>query len=81
MRDLTSGSLIKFKGFLFLFLAAASAVLLLLDRPNLRTAALLALLVWSSCRFYYFAFYVLEHYVDPTFRYSGLFSLARRLRK
>jgi hypothetical protein len=81
MRDLTSSRLIKLKGFLFLFLAVASAVLLLLERPNLRTAALLTLVVWSSCRFYYFAFYVLEHYVDPTFRYSGLLSLAKHLRR
>lgn len=79
MRDLTSAGLIKLKGFLFLFLAVASATLLLLERPNLRTAALLALVVWSSCRFYYFAFHVLEHYVDPTFRYSSLFSLAKHL--
>jgi hypothetical protein len=81
MRDLTSARLIKLKGCLFLFLAVASAVLLLLEHPNLRTAALLALAVWSSCRFYYFAFYVLEHYVDPTFHYSGLFSLAKYLRR
>ena len=76
-----SARAIKLKGFSFLFLAVASAVLLLQEHPSLRTAALLSLVVWSSCRFYYFAFYVLEHYVDPTFRYSGLFSLAKHLRR
>jgi hypothetical protein len=32
--------------------------------------------VWSFCRFYYFAFYVIEHYVDPSYRFSGLLSFA-----
>jgi hypothetical protein len=42
---------------------------------------LLALLVWASCRFYYFLFYVLEHYVDRTMRYAGLFDLLMGMRR
>ena len=38
-------------------------------------ASLLAVAVWSFCRAYYFAFYVLERYVDPGFKFSGLGSL------
>jgi hypothetical protein len=38
-------------------------------------AALLAILVWASCRSYYFLFYVLQHYVDPHLRYAGLLAL------
>jgi len=34
----------------------------------------LAMALWSFCRFYYFAFYVIEHYVDPGWRFSGLWS-------
>ena len=79
MRDLTSSTWIKAKGFLFLLLGLLAGVLLLLDRPTLRTATLLIVAVWSFCRFYYFAFYVLERYVDPSYRFSGLFSLARYL--
>ena len=37
---------------------------------------LLAVTVWCFCRFYYFAFYVIEHYVDPGYRFSGLWSFA-----
>jgi hypothetical protein len=48
--------------------------------PSIRTAALLALLVWSSCRFYYFLFYVLERYVDPRLRYAGLLALVGAIR-
>jgi len=79
MKDLTNPAWIKAKGILFLFLGLFSASLLFLERPTLRVAALLLLAVWAFCRFYYFAFYVLERYVDPTYRFSGLFSLARYL--
>jgi hypothetical protein len=79
MKDLTSPAWIKAKGILFLFLGLLSAALLFRERPTLRVAVLLILAVWSFCRFYYFAFYVLERYVDPAFRFSGLFSLARHL--
>jgi len=79
MKDLTSPFWIKAKGLLFLFLGLFSATLLLLERPTLRMVALLFLAVWSFCCFYYFAFYVLERYVDPSYRFSGLLSLARYL--
>jgi hypothetical protein len=79
MKDLTSPASIKAKGFLFLFLGLLSATLLFLERSTLKVAALLILAVWSFCRFYYFAFYVMERYVDPAYRFSGLFSLARHL--
>jgi hypothetical protein len=79
MKDLTNPGWIKGKGLLFLFLGLFSASLLFFERPSLRVAALLLLVVWSFCRFYYFAFYVLERYVDPSYRFSGLLSLARYL--
>lgn len=79
MRDLTNPAWIKVKGLLFLLLGLLSAALLFLERPKLRVAALLVLALWAFCRFYYFAFYVLERYVDPTDRFSGLVSLARYL--
>ena len=79
MKDLANPFWIKAKGLLFLFLGLVSATLLILERPTLRVAALLLLVVWSFCRFYYFAFYVLERYVDPAYRFSGLLSLATYL--
>ena len=72
MPDLKSPTLIWAKGILFLFLAIAASGLLLLEAPGLKTAALLALALWAACRFYYFAFYVIEKYVDPGYRFSGL---------
>lgn len=79
MKDLTSTAWIKFKGLLFLFLGGAAATLLILENPNWRTARLLALAIWSFCRSYYFAFYVIEKYVDPSYKFSGLESFAKYL--
>jgi len=79
MKDLINPAWIKAKGILFLVLGLFSATLLFSERPSLRVAALLLLAVWSFCRFYYFAFYVLERYVDPSYRFSGLISLTRYL--
>lgn len=72
MKNLTDPRWIKFKGILFLLLALSASALLLLDHPTLKDAVLLGILVWSFCRAYYFAFYVIEHYVDPGFHFSGL---------
>ena len=79
MRDLTSKPLIVAKGLLFLGLAAATAALSLLEAPSLRMALVLTGLVWSSCRFYYFLFYVLHSYVDPDLRYAGLGAMVVQL--
>lgn len=72
MRDLKSPAAIWAKGILFLVLGLSAGALLLFEAPTARAALLLALTVWAFCRAYYFAFYVLGHYVDPEFRFSGL---------
>ena len=81
MTDLKSKTWIVAKGIMFAGIAVAAAALVLAELPSLEVAALLALLVWASCRFYYFLFYVLEHYVDPTLRYAGLIDLLMAMRK
>lgn len=82
MGDLKNPKVIVAKGFLFLFAGLLAAGTLLLLHPDLRTAALLALAVFCFARFYYFAFYVLERYVDPSYKFAGLTSfVAYFLRK
>lgn len=81
MKNLISPAAIKFKGLLFLITGIFAGVLLFLQEPTLLTAALIALTVWCFCRAYYFAFYVIEHYVDPGFHFSGLWSFALYLIK
>jgi hypothetical protein len=76
MKDLTSATWIKVKGILFLLLGLAAAALLILENPGWKTAGLLALVIWCFCRFYYFAFYVIEKYVDSSYKFSGLWSFA-----
>ncbi len=77
MGDLKSTRLIVFKGFLFLLAAIVAAGTLLGENFTLRTAFLLFVAIWSACRFYYFAFYVIEKYVDPGFKFSSLWAFAR----
>jgi len=64
---------------MFLGIAAVAGALLLFESPTIRTAILLALIVWAACRFYYFIFYVLERYVDPSLRYAGIIALVRAI--
>ncbi len=67
----------QIKGFLFLLLGIAAATLLVLEQPTAKVILLLALTVWCFCRAYYFAFYVIEKYVDPSYKFSGLVSFAK----
>lgn len=76
MKDLTSATWIKVKGILFLLLGLAAATLLILENPSWKAAGLLGLVIWCFCRFYYFAFYVIEKYVDANYKFSGLWSFA-----
>jgi hypothetical protein len=77
MKDLTDIRWIKLKGILFLLMGLLAAVLLILEAPTLKVALLLVLVIWCFCRFYYFAFYVIERYMDPAYRFSGLGSFVR----
>lgn len=77
MTDLRNPTLIWIKGMLFLVIGVLASVLLLLKAPHLSVAVLFILAVWSFCRFYYFAFYVIEHYVDSEYHFAGLLDFAR----
>lgn len=81
MSDLSSKSLIVLKGLLFAGIAGICCTILVVQSPNLTTCLLLVLLIWSACRCYYFLFYVLEKYVDPTMRYAGLLDLLLGMRQ
>lgn len=76
MGDLKNPKLIVAKGILFLLAGFLAAATLLLLHPEGRVALLLTIAVWCFARFYYFAFYVLGHYVDPGFKFAGLSSFA-----
>jgi hypothetical protein len=79
MTDIRSPHLLYFKGGLFVVIGCVASAILLIEHPNLRFALVLAVAIWSFARAYYFAFYVIEHYIDPGYRYAGLFSFAKYL--
>jgi hypothetical protein len=79
MKDLTNPVGIKLKGLLFLVIGIVAVALILLGDPRWQTGVLLFVAIWSFCRFYYFAFYVIEKHVDPNYKFSGLVSFAHHL--
>ena len=76
MRDIANARVVYIKGGLFLLAGVLAAVLLLAEHPEPKVALLLLAAVWCFARAYYFAFYVIQHYVDGTYRFSGLGSFA-----
>jgi hypothetical protein len=74
MGDLRDARLIYLKGFLFLVSGILAVAGLLIESPTVRTAFLLGIAIWSFCRLYYFMFYVIEKYVDGSYRFAGIHS-------
>ena len=79
MADIRSPRLLYFKGGLMLATGILSAGLLLWEHPDLRTTGLLGVSIWGFCRAYYFAFYVVQQYIDPGHRFAGLAAFVRYL--
>ncbi len=79
MTDITNARLLYFKALLFLLGGVLASAIILLDHPDWKLAALLALTVWCFARAYYFVFYVIEHYVDDGYKFAGLGSFLRYL--
>ena len=69
-------------GFSIVFSFAAAALIEgRIDAAWARFVRPFALTAWCFARCYYFAFYVIEHYMDPGFHFSGLWSFFRYLVK
>ncbi len=77
VRDITSPALIVLKALLFVVLGTLAASLLVARDPAVSTVLLVAVTVWAFARAYFFAFTVIEKYIDPDYRFAGLFSAAR----
>lgn len=76
MREIQDRRVLYLKGILFVMVGVLASGLLLWEHPSVRVAVLLALAVWGFARAYYFAFYVVEHYIDGGPRFSGLWAFA-----
>ena len=79
MADIQDPKLLYLKGTLFLCLGTLASAMIVWEQPSLKVVVLLAISIWAFARAYYFAFYVIEHYVEPGWRFSGLWSFARYL--
>ncbi|MEM7478609.1 MAG: hypothetical protein AAF483_26800 [Planctomycetota bacterium] len=77
--DLKSPTALYAKGFAFLVIALLGFAILLWEHFSLRFACVLFITIWGFCRAYYFAFYVIEHYVDSKYKFAGLMDFARYL--
>jgi hypothetical protein len=74
MKDITSAKLMYFKAILFFIGGLIASLIILIDHPSLKVAALLGISVWCFARAYYFVFYVIEHYIDSNYKFAGLSS-------
>ncbi|MEM8952899.1 MAG: hypothetical protein AAGD22_01995 [Verrucomicrobiota bacterium] len=77
--DLKNKNLIVLKAVLFLVMGILATTLLLIQNPTLLTLTLAVLAIWAFCRAYYFAFYVITSYLDPSYKYAGILSALRHL--
>ena len=76
MADIKDPRLLYAKCGLFLVGGIMAAGLILLEHPSLKVPPLIGTAVWCFARAYYFAFYVVEHYADPSYKFAGLWSFA-----
>ncbi len=77
LKDINKVWLLYLKAFLLFLTGFISSILLVLLNFNVKTIVLLFLAIWGFCRAYYFAFYVIQHYVDPNYKFSGLIDFAK----
>ena len=75
--DLKAAKWLYLKGILLALLAILAGGILIARTPRADVVILLLVCVWASCRAYYFAFYVIQHYADPEYRFSGLIDFVR----
>lgn len=79
MADLKDPRWIWAKGILFLIAGLLAVGLVWIEVPRFKVLLLLGVAIWCFCRSYYFAFYVIQHYIDSRYRFAGLIDFVRYL--
>jgi hypothetical protein len=77
MGDIKDRRVLYLKGILFVVLGLMASTIIVLENPSWRLVVLLGVAIWAFARAYYFAFYVLQHYVDDGYKFAGLISFLR----
>jgi len=80
-KNLKSKQAIYLKAILFLLILLLSIVLNLSSEELTVRIFSITLIIWASARIYYFMFYVIEHYVDGEFCFSGVYDFLKYLLK
>ncbi len=78
-KDIKNLKLIYLKGILFLLILVTSVSLILVKTKSWVIGFLLLLVIWSSARFYYFMFYVIEKYVNSNYKFGGILHFLKYL--
>jgi hypothetical protein len=73
-QDLTNPRWMYLKALLFLVILVISFITLIFENDIGCRVMFAVLLVWSSARLYYFMFYVIEKYVDSSYKFSSVLS-------
>ena len=77
MGDLRDPRLLWLKFGLVVLVGALASAFALFLFPDVRLACLMGIAIWAFCRAYYFAFYVIEQYMDAGQRFAGLGAFVR----
>jgi hypothetical protein len=75
MSNIQDPRLLWLKGSLFVLLGLISLGLVVLLSGNFSVVIATLIAIWAFCRAYYFAFYVVERYIDRRYRFAGLTSV------
>ena len=75
MSNIQDPRLLWLKGSLFVLLGLISLGLVVLLSGSFSVVLATLIAIWAFCRAYYFAFYVVERYIDRRFRFAGLTSV------
>ena len=75
MSNIQDPRLLWLKGGLFVLLGLISLGLVVLLSGNFFVVLATLIAIWAFCRAYYFAFYVVERYIDRRYRFAGLTSV------
>ena len=79
MADLKNPKWMYAKAAMFVVIGVMTFGLLLLPQELWTRVMLQLLMIWAFARAYYFAFYVIEHYVDGSYKFAGLIDFLKYL--
>lgn len=81
MMDLENPVWMYLKAAMFLVIGICCFTLVLFGAPPPLAALYMVFMIWAFARLYYFMFYVMEKYVDASYKFSGIFSFLRYMLK